>query len=129
MSLNVLIVEDELYFREYVKHAMRIDLVLLDNTLQKSNGLDLVHCIDGLNSRPRIVVITGHEEFETVRHALRLGVDDYLLKPFAKQELLMSILSNREHLPAQLKAERARQPSSNRPPFRGLVWIPGSTYW
>ena len=134
MSLNVLIVEDELDFREYVKHAipwdkydlrlieavsdvdpacdilraMRIDLVLLDITLQKSNGLDLVHCIDGLNSRPRIVVITGHEEFETVRHALRLGVDDYLLKPFAKQELLMSILSNREHLLAQLKAERAR---------------------
>lgn len=124
MSLAVLIVEDEAEFRKYLCQAVpwsdydmeligavddlepardaiasrTPDLVLLDITLQRGNGLDLVETLRAREPAPRIIVISGHSEFETVRAALRLGVDDYLLKPFAKQELLMSVLSNREHL-------------------------------
>lgn len=124
MDLGVLIVEDEGEFRRYLCKAVpwseydmtligavddvgpalelvthrTPDLVLLDITLQRGNGLDLVTVLREREPPPRIVVITGHSEFETVRAALRLGVDDYLLKPFAKQELLMSVLTNREQL-------------------------------
>lgn len=132
MTLNVLIVEDEVEFREYLSSAIpweryqlhvagavadleparkicrthRIDLVLLDISLQTGNGLDLVPELRRLQSAPRIIVVTGHEEFETVRTALRLGVDDYLLKPFAKHELSMSVLSNRDQVLEHRKQER-----------------------
>lgn len=132
MSLGVLIVEDEREFREYLVEAIPwarydlrvvgavddvtparellrtevVDLVLLDITLQQGDGLTLVEECKSLQRAPRIIVITGHSEFETVRRALRLGVDDYLLKPFARQELLMSVLSNREHLLERLKEQR-----------------------
>ncbi len=132
VSLGVLIVEDENEFRQYLIDAIpwkrydlrivgtvddvssartilqtvRIDLVLLDITLQRSDGLELVDELKKLRPAPRIIVITGHSEFETVRRALRLGVDDYLLKPFARQELLMSVISNREHLLERLKEYR-----------------------
>jgi len=134
VSLGVLIVEDESEFRKYLVDTIpwsryemrvvgavddvasartvlarqRVDLVLLDITLQRSDGLDLVDDIKTLAPQPRIIVITGHSEFETVRRALRLGVDDYLLKPFARQELVMSVVSNREHLLERIQEHRHR---------------------
>lgn len=132
MALGVLIVEDEQEFRRYLTTAIPwehyglrlvgavddvepartliatepIDLVLLDVTLQRGNGLDLVTELKSREPPPRILVITGHSEFETVRRALRLGVDDYLLKPFARQELLMSVLANREHMIERIEEAR-----------------------
>lgn len=130
MALGVLIVEDEIEFRNYltrsiewdrlgfvvvaavrdvdparaVLNSKHVDLVLLDITLQQSDGLALMDDLAALEHPPRVIVITGHNEFATVRGALRSGVDDYLLKPFAKHELVMSILANREFL-----LERARE--------------------
>lgn len=124
MGLGVLIVEDEIEFRTYLTNSIewerlgfvvvgavrdveparkvlssqRVDLVLLDITLQQSDGLTLMDDLAVIAHPPRVIVITGHNEFETVRGALRAGVDDYLLKPFAKHELVMSILANRESL-------------------------------
>ena len=131
MMLNILIVEDEIEFRNYLTHAIawedygmniaasasdvgsaleilnsiNIDLVLLDLTLKKRNGMDLAKAIQDLGTKPRIIAITGHSEFEIVQQALRLGLDDYLLKPFARQELLMSILSVREQLLERIREE------------------------
>lgn len=132
MALGVLIVEDEPEFRRYLATAIvweqyglrlvgavddvdparqllaseSVDLVLLDITLQQSDGLELVAELKARNPVPRILVITGHSEFETVRRALRLGVDDYILKPFARQELLMSVLANREHMLERIEEAR-----------------------
>lgn len=56
----------------------RPDLLLLDITLPDGNGLDL---LDGLQSRTRVVVLTGYPSIDTAVHGLRANVDDYLTKP------------------------------------------------
>lgn len=134
MTINVLVVEDEIEFRNYLIQAlpwndydMRIvgaaadvssalavmkhqdvHLVLLDLTLQRSDGLDLARRLRSVASPAGVIAVTGHSEFQIVRGALRSGVDDYLLKPFAKQELIASILAIRDKLLERQEEERIR---------------------
>ena len=71
---------------EAVAH-LRPDLLLLDLYLPDRFGLDL---LADLRSGPHpcdAIVITAAKEGEAVRSAVRLGVSDYLLKPFGFPDL------------------------------------------
>ena len=66
---------------------LRPDLLLLDLYLPDRFGLDL---LADLRSGPHpcdAIVITAAKEGEAVRSAVRLGVSDYLLKPFGFPDL------------------------------------------
>ncbi|MCR5866837.1 MAG: sigma-54-dependent transcriptional regulator [Aquincola tertiaricarbonis] len=78
------------------------DLVLLDLQLPDGQGLDLLKDTDQL-ANTEVVLVTGHASIETSIQALRLGVADYLVKPFNIKQL-QGILS-RLMQPSTLKAE------------------------
>lgn len=65
----------------------KIDIVLTDIEMPNGSGLDLIRWI--VDNRPEIhcIIYTGHAEFSYAQDALRLGVDDYLLKPIAYDRL------------------------------------------
>ena len=64
------------------------DLVLLDISLPKKNGLDVLRELRAAgNNVPVIILSARQDEFDKVA-ALRLGADDYVTKPFATQELV-----------------------------------------
>lgn len=71
---------------EFMKHK-RPDIVLADISMPQMSGLELAEQI--LNSYPdcHIVMITGYREFEYARQAVRLGVEDFLLKPINIEEV------------------------------------------
>jgi response regulator of citrate/malate metabolism len=67
--------------------TLRPDLVLLDLYLPDRFGLDL---LADLRAEPHgcdVIVITAAKESESVKAAVRLGVTDYLLKPFGFADL------------------------------------------
>lgn len=75
--------------------AYHIDLVLLDINMPGLTGLDVLRLLRSRRSRtelPVIVVSTGSED-ETVTEALRLGANDYVVKPVAVPVLLARIRS------------------------------------
>lgn len=39
----------------------------------------------------KLVIITGHDEFSFAYQAIKIGIDDYLLKPFTKDELALTL--------------------------------------
>jgi two-component system response regulator YesN len=70
------------------------DVVITDICMPVMDGLELVEALSGQYPVPKIVILSGYDEFEYAQKALRLGVDDYLLKPLdpdALQELLVKL--------------------------------------
>jgi response regulator of citrate/malate metabolism len=63
------------------------DLVLLDLYLPDRFGLDVLSDLRAAGLACDVIVITAAKEVEAVRGAIRLGVVDYLLKPFGYDDL------------------------------------------
>ena len=58
-----------------------IDLAIVDIKLKKKSGLEVLYWLKRKTPEMRVVMMTGYPTVETVREALRLGAEDYLLKP------------------------------------------------
>lgn len=66
------------------------DVMLLDLLLPDGHGLDVLRGVRTTNTVP-VLVLTAVGENRTLVRALTLGADDYLVKPFGKDELLARI--------------------------------------
>jgi two-component system cell cycle response regulator len=126
---RVLAVDDQRYFREllagmldeegyeaqtaatgeealHILEHSRFDIVLTDLVMPGMDGSELVHRIKERDPEQDVVVVTGVVDVKTAVDAMKLGANEYLLKPFDRKTLSMAlegILQNR-----RLKAEHAR---------------------
>jgi two-component system KDP operon response regulator KdpE len=66
------------------------NLVILDLMLPGVSGLDVCHTLRTMATMP-ILVLSARGEEGTKVHALDLGADDYLTKPFGMDELLARV--------------------------------------
>ena len=64
------------------------DLILLDLNLPDGDGLDLLKFPDHKKNKTPILVITARAGLDDRVQGLNCGADDYLIKPFATEELL-----------------------------------------
>ncbi len=62
-------------------------LVLLDLRMPGVSGLDLLKTISKTQPSARVIIITGYASIETAVQTARIGVVDYLPKPFTPFEL------------------------------------------
>lgn len=66
------------------------DLVLLDLNLPDIHGLEVLRMVRA-NSFLPMIVVSGHGKERDRVHALELGADDYLGKPFSPEELIARV--------------------------------------
>jgi two-component system, OmpR family, response regulator QseB len=71
--------------------TIAIDLVLLDLGLPDGDGLSLIQALRRERKTLPIFVITARDALEDRLAGLDLGADDYLVKPFALEELFSRI--------------------------------------
>lgn len=64
-----------------------IDLVITDWNMPVMNGLELVQAIRGTGNRVPIVMVTTKSERENVLEAIQAGINDYVVKPFERENL------------------------------------------
>ncbi len=67
------------------------DIILLDLHLQDMNGLDVVRALRTAKIETPIMILSGSAEIETKVRTLGIGADDYVTKPFHRQELIARI--------------------------------------
>lgn len=67
------------------------DLIIMDIILAKENGLDLASKVKTLNEKIKIIMLTAYSEKEKLLKAIKLQVDDYLLKPLQRADLTESL--------------------------------------
>ncbi len=65
----------------------KADLVFVDIMMPNIDGLDFIERIKKHNSEIRFIIISGFMEFENARRAVRLGVDEFFVKPVDKESL------------------------------------------
>jgi two-component system response regulator YesN len=65
----------------------RPDVVITDIKMPYMSGLELVNASREKKCSSRFIIISAYAEFEYAKEALKLGIDDYLLKPPTKEEL------------------------------------------
>jgi len=73
------------------KHAP--DLILIDLSMPKMNGLEAIRDIRRRHPGTRILVLTVHKSEEYIHASLEAGADGYVLKDSSHAELLMAIRS------------------------------------
>ena len=83
------------------------EVVVCDIRMPELNGIETLRAIKKIHLATRTIVITGYaDDSDAAVEALRLGVDDYLLKPFDDQLLLHSLAQHVERF--RLAAENTR---------------------
>jgi two-component system, response regulator YesN len=94
-----------------LKH--QIDILLIDLNMPIMNGLaamkhlrdELAHC--------KMVVISGYDEFHYAQEAIRLQVEDYLLKPVNPEKLKKVLIELKQQLDVEVQQESFLKQAEN----------------
>ena len=88
-------------------HAFLPDLIVLDLGLPRLDGIDVARRLREDGDDVPILILTARDALESRVEGLDVGADDYLVKPFERQELL-----------ARLRALLRRRPPRGMAPLR-----------
>jgi two-component system response regulator PilR (NtrC family) len=117
---TILIADDEALARQSVAEALRdegyqvyeaadgqaalklledveVDLVLSDLKMPGADGLTVLKTVRDLYPQTMVMLMTAYASVETVVEALRLGTQDYLLKPILLDDVLHKVHRLLEH--------------------------------
>lgn len=67
------------------------DIVITDIQMPDISGIQVLKEIRRRNRQVVVIIITAHGSIDNAIEACRLGADDYLTKPFSKEQLLFAI--------------------------------------
>jgi two-component system nitrogen regulation response regulator NtrX len=111
---HVLIIDDEAEIRESLEEILReesyvvttaatgdegltlvhdaaYDVVLLDIWLPDRDGMEVLKEINALETKPEVIIISGHGTIETAVRATKLGAYDFLEKPLSLDRTLILV--------------------------------------
>lgn len=74
-----------------VMKNQRVDLLITDIRMPHMDGIELLHKVREKYPATHCILLTAYSEFEYARTAMHLGVENYLLKPFQKEEMEATI--------------------------------------
>ena len=85
---------------EYLeKHAA--DIIITDIKMPVMNGIELMQECQRRNLPAKFIVLSGYSDFEYVKTAARLGIENYLLKPVDTQEMSQTLIQVKRKIEAQ----------------------------
>lgn len=128
---KLIIVEDELMIRKTLSEALnwneagctvagtaqdgiqalelikknKPDIIISDIKMDGMDGIELCQKMKYDHPEIKVIIITGHSEFDYAQSALKLGVKDLILKPIDHGELMNSV---RKAI-AEIEVEKARK--------------------
>jgi len=76
---------------------LNIDLILLDIFMPEIDGFGILHKVREINDDIDVIMVTAGQEGELINEAVRLGVFDYLLKPFDFNRFKSTMFSFQHH--------------------------------
>ncbi|OBZ07710.1 hypothetical protein A7975_28695 [Bacillus sp. FJAT-26390] len=67
------------------------DILVTDIMMPHMNGLELIKQLKPIHPNMKFIVLSGYHEFDYIREGMRLGIENYLLKPINICELRETI--------------------------------------
>ncbi len=122
--LKVFLVEDEIVVREGIRKSIdweqygfiytgdasdgelalpmirqiQPDLLITDIKMPFMDGLALIELVRKELPSTRIVIVSGYDDFSYAQQAIRMGVEQYLLKPIIKEKMVEILVEMREKI-------------------------------
>ncbi len=84
----------------------RPDVILMDFNMPDMDGIQCIEAVLEENPEQKILMLTGYDDTELIREALRKGALGYVLKNIAKEELIKAIVAvndRKRHLDQQVQ--------------------------
>lgn len=72
-------------------HELKPDILITDIKMPFMDGLQLSSVIKKTQPWIKIIILSGHDEFDYAKKAISIGVEDYLLKPFTSEDVIESL--------------------------------------
>ena len=101
--------------------AEDVDAVLTDRRLPGMDGVELVRRLKADHPDLAVVVMTAYGTIESAVEAMRLGAEDYLVKPFEAPELLLVIRRAIELQELRSASRQTLRRNQERFTFRAIV--------
>jgi DNA-binding NtrC family response regulator len=67
------------------------DLILLDVRLPDADGLEILERLRAVEPEALVIMITAHGGVDSAVRAMKLGANDYIIKPFDMEELKLTV--------------------------------------
>ena len=127
MALKVFLVEDESVVREGLRDNIpwqqfgyqfvgeagdgemalplirktKPDVLITDIKMPFMDGLSLSHIVGQEFPEMKIIIISGYDDFEYARQAIKVGVEQYLLKPITRRNLQKTLTEVKEKIESE----------------------------
>jgi two-component system response regulator YesN len=79
-------------------NVIKPEIIITDIRMEKMNGLDFINNAKASCPDSQYIILSGYDEFEYAKRALKFGAIDYLLKPARMSELAESLQKAVENL-------------------------------
>jgi len=92
-SLGIEIVEECWNVQDAIQSIEELhpDIIITDIRMPGYDGIELIRRMKIIYPDTHFIILSGYSQFEYLHSAIKYGVDDYLLKPVKKRELLQTI--------------------------------------
>lgn len=77
-----------------VLESLSINILITDIKMPKMNGLELIKYVKNKSLNIKCIVLSGYDDFEFVKEAAKLGIENYLLKPVDINELIPTLMNS-----------------------------------
>ncbi|MEG2520276.1 MAG: response regulator [Christensenellaceae bacterium] len=74
-----------------IANQFRPDIILTDIRMPFMDGLEMARQVHEILPETKIVILTGHDEFEYAVKSIKLGITDYIVKPISAENLLQTM--------------------------------------
>lgn len=84
-------------------------LVITDIKMPVMDGIQLIKSVyDASNIRAKFIILSGYDEFEYAKSAMKYGVNSYILKPLDEDELTQAVKKASNQILEERKKEESR---------------------
>lgn len=71
--------------------SRRVDIVITDIKMPGMSGIELLRKVKSTDPLIKVIIITAFATLETAIEALKIGANDYIIKPFDIEEIINSV--------------------------------------
>lgn len=80
-----------------------IDILITDIRMPFMDGFELIRRIRERDLDIKIIILSGYDDFSYVKEAVQLGIENYILKPMSKEELISTLAATRKKIENDLQ--------------------------
>ena len=84
---------------------LKPDVLITDIKMPFMDGLSLSEIVKEEFPKMRIIIISGYDDFDYARQAIRLGIDQYLLKPVTRMTMRKSLMELKEKIEQDMEQQ------------------------